>query len=82
MEKQFIDGMFVAEDKSNLPLEELCPFISECKQEIDERRCSDYYNSCIVYQRLKILSKDKVPTGLQRFQMRYKDFDYGRMLGI
>jgi len=66
-----------------MTLEELCPFIDGiCKQEIDAYRCKDYYDNCIVYQRLKVLSKDKPLTGLQRFQMKYKDFDYGRQLGI
>ena len=66
----------------NKSLEELCPFISECKQDINNFRCSSYYERCIIYQRFKVLERNPVLTGLQRFQLKYKNFDYERQLGI
>ena len=59
--------------------EELCPFLETCRQTIDANRCKDYYDKCIVYQRLKVLEKDKPMTGLQRFIQRYPEY---RFLGI
>ena len=69
--------------RNNRPnLEELCPFaFDKCKQEVDVYRCRDYFEKCIVYLRLKVLERNPVLTGLQRFQLKYKDFDYGRQLG-
>ena len=69
--------------QNNLSLEELCPFIDgTCRQPFDKHRCSSYYDSCSIYLRLKVLNRNPVLTGLQRFQMKYKDFDYRRQLGI
>lgn len=71
------------ENKKQIPLEEMCPFaFNSCRQDVDERKCFGYYEHCIVYQRLKVLNRNPVLTGLQRFQLKYKDFDYGRQLGI
>jgi cellobiose phosphorylase len=51
-------------------VEELCPFIEDCRQEITNR-CKNLYEHCIVYQRLNVLEKNKIPNGLQRFIQRY-----------
>ena len=69
----------------NKSLEEMCVYIDRCSQSVNPRildlRCKEYEH-CTIYQRYKVLEKNPVLTGLQRFQMKYKDFDYGRMLGI
>jgi len=65
---------------------ESCPYIVNCLQNVNPRildlRCKEDYDRCTIYQRFKVLERNPVLTGLQRFQLRYKDFDYGRQLGI
>jgi len=80
--------IFTSEDSKRLGngkfkrLEELCPYANEeCELDIEDR-CKDSYEKCIIYLRYKVIDKFKPMTGLQRFQMRYKDFDYGKQLGI
>ena len=80
MKQNNINTIILKDNHNNI--EELCPFISEFKQPIDNFRCSSYYDKCIVYQRFKVLDIHRTKTGLERFRERYKDFDYGRQLGI
>ena len=69
-----------------MTLEETCTYIDKCSQNVNPRildlRCNQNYERCTIYQRFKVLEKNPVLTGLQRFQLRYKDFDYGRQLGV
>lgn len=65
--------------------EEMCPYLERCSQQVNPRildlRCGKLYDDCTIYQRFKILSKAKVPTGMERFIMKYGE-DYSKNLGI
>mgnify|MGYP006992516476 CR=1 FL=1 len=67
-------------------IEEYCPFIQKCSQNVNPRildlRCNQNYENCTIYPQYKVLERNPVRTGLQRFQLKYKDFDYGRQLGV
>ena len=62
-------------------LTDICLYFNNCYQ--DKREiCQEDYERCIVYQRFRVLDRNKTKTGLERFRERYKDFDYGKQLGI
>jgi len=49
---------------------EQCTFWNECRQ-IKREICTEEYENCIIYQRMKILDQRRPRTGLERFIDRY-----------